>query len=69
MTPDLFVYVLMTLNACASIAYGWQGQYIKALYWLSALLLKLLCAEDERIGNYIPNFLSYMAQSMHDYTQ
>lgn len=39
MTGDGFVYVLMTLNACACVAYGWQGQYIKALYWVSALLL------------------------------
>lgn len=39
MTGDLFVYVLMSLNLSASIAYGWQGQYIKALYWVSALLL------------------------------
>lgn len=39
MTPDLFVYTLMALNLGASVSYGWQGQYIKALYWVAALLL------------------------------
>ena len=39
MTPDLFVYCLMLLNLGASVTYGWQGAYIKALYWLAAFLL------------------------------
>ena len=39
MTADLFVLVLMSLNLAASLTYGWQGHYIKALYWLAALLL------------------------------
>lgn len=39
MTGDYFVYTLMSLNFAACVAYGWQGQYIKALYWVSALLL------------------------------
>ena len=39
MTGDLFVMVLMVLNLGASITYGWQGQWVKSLYWISALLL------------------------------
>lgn len=39
MTGDHFLYVLMTLNLGASLTYGWQGHYIKALYWIAALLL------------------------------
>jgi len=39
MTGDMFIFTLMALNLGASVAYGWQGNYIKALYWLAALLL------------------------------
>ncbi len=39
MTADYFVMTLMALNGCASLTYTWQGQYVKALYWLAALLL------------------------------
>jgi len=39
MTADYFVMLLMSLNLGASLTYGWQGNYIKALYWLAALLL------------------------------
>jgi hypothetical protein len=36
MTANAFVYLMMTLNACASIAYVWQGDWVKALYWACA---------------------------------
>ncbi len=39
MTGDLFVYALMSLNGAAALTYAYQGHYIKALYWVSALLL------------------------------
>jgi len=39
MTGDHFIFVLMALNLGASLTYSWQGQWIKALYWLAALLL------------------------------
>ena len=39
MVGDIFVYVLMSMNLGASVTYAWQGQWIKALYWVSALLL------------------------------
>ena len=39
MSGDYFIYTLMSLNAGASVTYAWQGHYIKALYWVSALLL------------------------------
>ena len=39
MSGDTFVYTLMLLNAGASVAYLWHGQYIKSLYWVAALLL------------------------------
>jgi hypothetical protein len=39
MTGDYFIYTLMTLNLGASLTYGWQGDWIKALYWIAALLL------------------------------
>lgn len=39
MTGDYFIYTLMTLNLGASLTYAYQGHYIKALYWVSALLL------------------------------
>ena len=39
MTGDTFVYVLMSLNAGASVTYAWQGQWVKSLYWVAALLL------------------------------
>lgn len=39
MTGDHFIVVLMALNAGASLTFCWQGHYIKALYWVAALLL------------------------------
>jgi hypothetical protein len=39
MTGDYFIYTLMALNAGASLTYGWQGHWIKSLYWIAALLL------------------------------
>jgi hypothetical protein len=41
MTANAFVYLMMTLNACASIAYVWQGEPWRALYWLAAFTLNL----------------------------
>lgn len=34
---DYFMMVLMTLNAGAMLAYIWEGNWIKGLYWLCAL--------------------------------
>jgi hypothetical protein len=37
MTADYFVYALMTLNAGACLWYGYEGQYVKSLYWLCVI--------------------------------
>lgn len=39
MVGDYFVFTLMALNFGACVSYGWQGHYIKAVYWTAALLL------------------------------
>jgi len=37
MSGDWFVYGLITLNAGAMVAYGWQGLYMKSFYWLCVI--------------------------------
>ena len=41
MIGDYFVMILMSLNAGAAITYGWQGQWWKCVYWVSACVLNL----------------------------
>jgi hypothetical protein len=37
MSGDLFVYVLMALNAGASLWYALEGQFVKSFYWLCVI--------------------------------
>ena len=39
MLGDYFVMTMMSLNAGAAITYGWQGQWVKAIYWCAAFTL------------------------------
>lgn len=39
MSADWFIYCLMALNAGAFVAFAFEGQYIKALYWASVVVL------------------------------
>lgn len=42
MTPgDWFVICLIILNAGAMVAYAWEGNWNKALYWLSVIGLNV----------------------------
>lgn len=36
-----FIYVLMTLNACAAGLYAYEGEGFKSLYWAAAFTLNL----------------------------
>lgn len=36
MTPDLFVRLLLVQYVAAAMAYGWQRDWARAGYWLSA---------------------------------
>lgn len=37
MSGDLFVYLLMILNAGAMVFYALDGLYVKAFYWLCVI--------------------------------
>lgn len=41
MNADLFVYVMMTLNAAAAVAYLYAGAPWKTVYWCAAFTLNL----------------------------
>jgi hypothetical protein len=38
---NVFPYILMTLDFGAAIVYGFQGDYWRAVYWISAGMLTL----------------------------
>lgn len=41
MNASYFVYLMMALNTGAAMAYLWQGNSWKALYWAAAFTLNL----------------------------
>lgn len=39
MTPKLFPVVLIVLDVCAAVAYGWDGDIRRFIYWMAAATL------------------------------
>ena len=41
MSPAIFPWTLIVLDGCASVAYAFQGDWRRSIYWLAAMVLTL----------------------------